>query len=323
MKDALIQKIYISYLAKEFDFSVEKFDMHAYIKKGAYDLSVKKISHSIVSYFNKLKTEAESKYRMRDLTNKAGVYVGYSNQEKLKLQIEHIREGIRSYDPASKGDDFSTVDYLLIRELYSPHTINNRIAEKKKYDNFESIKQAVLKYFKEQADTFKVNETLKHSKIATRFAENLLGYLPKWNLSDEIHFAFNWGELLYSKDTTSWKYPNIISKKEDSTDKATITIKRFDTRQSDLYFMELYNIMGHQLVKIVLDRNIDSEITLLERTIIDLRRQVNKINIINKRVLQVYIKGFSEPETIVFKNFEEAVIFEEKLIEAINSSEKH
>lgn len=308
MKESISQKIYES-------FDEAKFKYFSLLDDESGIQVLNNLLEGLEKFVNKEKTDADSHFPLRKTNQGPGIYVGASNEEKSSLRKEEFIKRLRQMSYHSLGlSDYVEIENEIFRNKFLPALSKYLKKGIKKASSIEEIKQELINSLKIEFDLYK-EELIYFNEKCDKISINYYQYLKPYSITENSEFIINWGELsskaiTFGKYDNGRKYINTISQRYGSQASSIQYIKQIDTKDSNIDFLSFFTISNSKLIKIVLYRK---DFTLLERTVIDLKTQLKKIKIIDENILQIFQTGFSEPEIIVFKKFEEARNFEEKI----------
>ena len=309
MKESITNKLYRY-------FDEIKFDHYSILNSEIASQIYIEGEQEINKFFSNVTSEAKSSYPLRNNdTSGYGIYVGLSNEEKLKLRNEKILEKIQTFD--NPGNKFSKNNVLFgyIFQRYITATSNYfKKLGKKEQHNIDNINCDLKNLYNKQFKAYKLDLKNKH-EFYESISKKIYKFLRQETLTDDSVIVINSGSIesiriKFGEYKNGVKVINSVTQSNGLSNDSVNYYKQMDARNSSDDFYSLNCITEGKFIKIVFSQN---NSTLLERTVIHIKTQIKKVNIINERVIQIYQNGFSEPEKIVFKDFESALEFEEML----------
>lgn len=153
----------------------------------------------------------------------------------------------------------------------------------------------------------------RHQKlihVSKKVSSAFVSYISEGLKLEGGNFQINWTDIESKYLEHSMEYINLAYVREDLKKAGHEIIRRTETSKSNEELITLYLANEHTLIKIALYKR---KLALRERLVLNTKTQLAKVNIITNSIVQVYLKGFSEPECILFKDYHHALKFVEAL----------
>lgn len=295
IEDLITTKIYSSFQGIEADWL-------SFFKEQKDEIFKDKIYRKITTAIG-----ANHQWINDQLLNQNAIEKEFRIHRDGTVYLDHYKDKVSSiFLDFSSNEKFSEEEQLLISSTYFNvvfdyfYISRNGIAKTKKEltnDLIPLFTSAFNVYIKSQLT---VVDKAKHITTA------LLKYLPKELTITEDDIQLNWEKIEVDQLKNESETTCSVCLKNDFKNNEPRDFGKVKEEE----FIVLYHLHENKLTKIVL---FAKSLTLRERLVIDLSKQIAKINIITDNFIQIYLKGFSEPELIAFDDYHKALFFLNKM----------
>lgn len=284
------------------------------------------LKDAVANYVDAQYQILKKKYPPSKQNNSIGLSISrFSNEEKELKIFDELQEKLLyenlDVDQIVKQEN---IDRKLVERIQSIRLQQNQYHNRygtpqKEIGNIEAIRNDEVEKLESALNQiFRQHKSYYDS--AKELSKKVLKYANIDDHQEKIDYQINCAKLKKISITNgnygeTIKIVNKIRLSTDFKKDGIEIIKQFDTYDYEGDFFTIFLIKDSHLLKISIATESQN---LLERSYIRILDEVKKITIVNECTLKIYIKGFTEPEVLVFDTFEEANQFEENLKIAAN-----